>query len=127
MDKKRYGKVAEELNNQFLSGNNNYPDSIEAAMSVLSHRMDSTEGVAKVKAKKEEDDEDSVLTSFSQASTSSKKSKTNNKRKNVTCRVCGGRGHYANECPSRDSDNESSNVSWNGLQVRARTAFAWND
>ena len=122
VDKKRFGRVAEELNNQFLSGSNNYPSSVEAAMNVLSHRMDSSEGPAKAKAEHADDDDSvSVETSFSQASSSPKRNK-----KKVVCHVCGGKGHYANQCPSKDSDNDSC-VGWNGFQARARSAFVLDD
>jgi hypothetical protein len=39
VDRTRFGKVVEELNNSFLAGNNNYPDTVEACMNMLSHRM----------------------------------------------------------------------------------------
>lgn len=123
-DKKRYGKVADELNNQFLSGQDNYPKNVEAAMNMLSHRMDSDN---KTKDKDDHDDDVSEVsedgthaTSFSQTSSSSRKSK-----KHVTCNICGGKGHYATECPSKGYDSDSSTgTGWNGLQLAAKAAFA---
>jgi hypothetical protein len=37
----RYGDIIDELNNDFLAGNNNYPETIEDVVSRLSYRMNS--------------------------------------------------------------------------------------
>ena len=76
-NKKLYKKCIIELNNMYLSGNDRYPKSIEAAMTYMSHYADDTradkpeEGIQLMQSRK------------------------------ITCWLCQGEGHKANECPKR--------------------------
>jgi hypothetical protein len=79
---KKYGRLKTELNNAYVAGQNNYPKTVESATTMLSHYMHK-KGVHMT-------DED--------------KGKMNQKsfmqwHKNVTCYMCGKKGHYANKCP----------------------------
>ena len=98
-DKPKYGKVVEELNNQFLSGQNNYPKSVEAMMEYLSHRMDEKQK-EKTPTKKKDDTEDEGIGATSLA-------QKGNKKKHFKCYKCGGKGHKAPDCPN-ESDSDSS-------------------
>ena len=40
LDRKRYGHVLDELNNQHLLGANPYPTSVESVINMLTHRID---------------------------------------------------------------------------------------
>jgi hypothetical protein len=99
----RYGSIVDELNNDFLAGNNKYPETIEDVVSRLSYRMNSGAARKKQSAEAASDSEGSagVESSFVQTG----KKKTKNK---VTCYRCGERGHYADACPNESEDESES-------------------
>jgi hypothetical protein len=94
VDTKKYGKLKTELNNAYAVGQNNYPKMVESAVTMLSHYMND-KGVHVA----DEDKGQMALKSFMQ------------RHKNVTCYICGKKGHYANKRPNGDSDDESSTTS----------------
>jgi hypothetical protein len=69
-------KVEIELNNAYVAGQNNYPKTVESAVTMLSHYMNG-KGVHVT----DEDKGQATLMSFMQ------------KHKNVTCYRCGKKGH----------------------------------
>ena len=84
-DRSRYGKLVEDLENDFLQGRNNYPKTVVGAYNLLTNwkqenrfgwRAPQADGVA--------------------FTTDGKKAPT---KKTVTCHKCGVKGHYATECP----------------------------
>jgi hypothetical protein len=91
VDTKKYGRLKTELNNAYVAGQNNYPTTVESAVTMLSHYMND-KGVHMT----DKDKGQATLTSFMQ------------KHKNVTCYRCDKKGHYANKCPVGDSNNKSS-------------------
>jgi hypothetical protein len=91
VDTKKYGRLKTELNNAYVAGQNNYPKTVESAVTILSHYMND-KGVHVT----EEDKGQATLTSLMQ------------KHKNVTCYKCGKKGHYANKCPHGDNNDEAS-------------------
>jgi hypothetical protein len=57
VDSKRYGSVIDELNNQYLTGNMAYPESVEKMVNLLTHRSDHNSGGSRHdKRTKDEDD-----------------------------------------------------------------------
>jgi hypothetical protein len=92
VDTKKYGRLKTKLNNAYVAGQNNYPKTVESAVTMLSHYINDT-GVHVT----DEDKGQATLTNFMQ------------KHKNVTCDKCGKKkGHYANKCPDGDNDDEAS-------------------
>jgi hypothetical protein len=74
-----------------VAGKKNYPETVESAVTMLSHYI----GVHMA----DEDKGQMAMKSFMQ------------KHKNVTCYICGKKGHYAKKCPDGDRDDESSTSS----------------
>jgi hypothetical protein len=91
VDTKKYGRLKAELNNAYVAGQNNYPKTVESAVTMLSHYMNNKD-VHVIDEYKGQ----AALTSFMQ------------KHKNVACYKCGKKGHYANKCPDGDNDDEVS-------------------
>jgi hypothetical protein len=79
------------LNNAYVAGQNNYPKTVESAVTMLSHYMND-----KGFHVTDEDKGQATLKRFMQ------------KHKNVTYYKCGKKGHSANKCPDGDSDDEAS-------------------
>jgi hypothetical protein len=73
-----------KLNNVYVAEQNNYPKTVESAMTMLSHYMNN-----KVLHMTDEDKGQTDQKSFMQ------------KHKNVTCYKCSRKGHYTNMCPSQ--------------------------
>jgi hypothetical protein len=94
VDTKKYGRLKTELNIAYVAGQNNYPKTVESAVTMLSHYMHH-KGVHMT----DEDKGQATLTSFMQ------------KHKNVTCYKCGKKGHYANKWPDGDNNDEASIIS----------------
>jgi hypothetical protein len=88
---KKYGRLKTELNNAYVARQNNYPKTVESAVTMLSHYMN-LKGVHVT----DEDKRQVSLTSCMQ------------KHKNMTCYKCGKKGHYVNKCHSGDNDDEAS-------------------
>ena len=110
VDTKKYGKLKTELNNAYVAGQNNYPKMVESAVTMLSHYMND-KGVHMT----DEDKGQMNQKSFMQ------------KQKNVTCYKCGKKGHYANKCPSGDSDDdESSTRSTRSSLLSRPSSIGWS-
>jgi hypothetical protein len=92
VDTKKYGRLKTELNSAYVAGQNNYPKTVESAVTMLSHYMNDKG----VHVTDEDKKGQATLTSFMQ------------KYKNVTCYKCGKKGHYANKCPNEDNDDKAS-------------------
>jgi hypothetical protein len=95
VDQRRYGKLINDLNNSFLAGQNNYPKTLEGAVTLLSHyATDKDKPMSKYRGAN--DDGSITQMSFAQGS---------NKNKNVKCYKCGKKGHYANKCGEESDDD----------------------
>lgn len=116
-----YGKVIDELNNSFIAGQDNYPESVEETVNMLSHRTNiekTIENNMKKKNRIPSDSDGTIETSFAQSG------KKNKQTGRIICYKCGGAGHYANDCPTDsdyESDAESSVESSSALQTRRAT------
>jgi hypothetical protein len=94
VDTKKYGRLKTELNNVYVAEQNNYPKTVESAVTMLSHYMND-KGVHMT----DEDEGQTDQKSFMQ------------KHKNVTCDKCGKKGHYAKTCTDGDNDDKASTIS----------------
>ena len=110
------GKVLQDLHNAFIHGRNDYPKTVEAALTLLSNRSDqekeSKKPASPAATLKDDDSADgSTATSFSQKSqrsTSWTGRKTRHPNAKRTCAKCGGQGHSAHQCPNRRAINAFS-------------------
>jgi Zinc knuckle len=83
-DKKRFGKLVEDLNNAYLSGKDNYPESIESTLTLLTHYQDHKSG-----GQNAGENDNQLAANFAQG----------NRR--IRCFECNQFGHYRRECPRR--------------------------
>jgi Zinc knuckle len=87
-DKKRYGRLIEDLNNAYLAKKDNYPESIESTLTLLTHYQDGTIG------KTVDGNDGQQATSFAQK-----------KLDKIRCYLCKKTGHYKKDCPGRQLSN----------------------
>jgi Zinc knuckle len=113
LDRGRYRQVIDQLNNDYLLGNTNYPESPGAMLSLLSNRRDSGAGG---RTKQVEDYMDgmevgAMATSFNQTDAGNDMSETSSRQmRRVICYACGGQGHIARECPKIEEKSDSAST-----------------
>ena len=104
-DNARYGKLKEELENDYTKGHDNYPISVADAFQMLSNykQYNKTQPTR-------------TGVSFAQRG----KGKQNNNKKgidkdlaNIECYHCHKKGHYANKCPDKKDDKNSVTTNTN--------------
>lgn len=96
-DRTRYGRLIEDLENDYLQGENKYPKTISEAYNLLTNwkqerngwRAPSTDGVAFTNI----DDKVKIPRSG---------------KAHITCHRCEQKGHYASECPDKPTDGKTS-------------------
>jgi hypothetical protein len=89
VDKQRYGKLLDELENDFTKGTDNYPDSVTKAYNLVVNHKGQQRVVSRLF-------NDSEAVSF--ANVDGKKAPPD--IATIKCYTCQKMGHYANECPS---------------------------
>jgi hypothetical protein len=101
-DRRRYGKLSEELENAFTKGNDDYPDNLVSAYHLINEyknwqprsAIPESSGVA-----------------FTQKGSKKNKPKDNDKseewQKEATCHRCGEKGHIRPNCPHNEDDEDS--------------------
>jgi hypothetical protein len=110
-DKKHYGKLLEDLNNNYLAGTDNYPLDVDLTVTLLSHYQDfqSNGGCNKV----DSDGGGGVEASFAQHK---KKEKQKDKQKfRIQCWTCGEYGHMARDCCSGQSNMQIDQMDENNI------------
>ena len=99
-DRARYGRLIEDLENDYLQGRNNYPTTIAAAYNLLTKwkqenrygwRPPSADGV-----------------SFTTADGEPGKKPPRTGKSHITCHRCTKKGHYASECPDLMAEREAT-------------------
>lgn len=91
---KRYDRLVNDLNNAYLTGSDHYPESVEGAMTMLSHYKQDRERSTNPRSAPMQQDG----VGFAQGKDLSK----------VRCFKCGEYGHYANKCPNDPDGTEDS-------------------
>jgi Zinc knuckle len=109
-DKKRYGKLMEDLNNAYIGGKDNYPESLDATLNLLTHYQDYQVGYGKHMANS---DDKLTMTSFAQKGKARQLDR-------IRCFKCNEYGHMKHDCPKRQhyqgdtDDDRSHGTGWAG-------------
>ena len=88
-------------------GANNYPNSLEEAMNIMNNHQQSERYSNKSSMNTSQPRE----MNFGQKGSSGKNGHQN--LSNITCYHCGEKGHYANSCPKKKSENEQVHTNIN--------------
>ena len=96
LDRKRFGRMLDDLTNSYISGKNNYPATLEAAFSYVSNYQHHQAGVPKAV----DNEYQPIVTSFAQHTKQSK---------GVRCFSCGEKGHISKECPNKKKKSQVHN------------------
>jgi Zinc knuckle len=96
LDRKSYGKLLEDLSNTYISGKDNYPVTLEAALSLVSNYQHHQVGVPKAV----DNDYTPMAASFAQT----------NQLSRVRCFSCGERGHISKNCPRKAKKAKKSHT-----------------
>ena len=107
-DRSRYGRLIEDLENDYLQGHNNYPATVSEAYNLLTNwkqdragwRAPSADGVA-----------------F--ANIDNKGGKAPRDKSHITCHRCDKKGHYASECPEKEAKGPATADAGGGGQTGA--------
>ena len=103
-DEKKYEKVVAELNNSYITGQKNYPETVEDMINLLSLCHGDTK--KKSSGAEKATDSESLETSFAQRGGFRQLSR-------IRCYNCNGTGHIAKNCPrSNDTDSEEATSSF---------------
>ena len=118
-DRSRYGKLIENLENEYLQGMNNYPKTVDAAFSLLINWKQDPRNLMRglgatndgVSFANIDVDDEGVALSTSGGSRKQRKAPVDKTK--ITCRRCGQKGHYPSECdnervPQQTSDDGST-------------------
>ena len=139
-DRNRFGKLVEDLENAYLHGRNDYPETLAAAYSLLiGWRQDprnqlraagSNDGVTFATTgegdDEEGDDDAEQEVSLNNNGKKAKKKREPRDKSTITCRRCGEKGHWPSECDnprkqtsSNDDRSVTSNPNNGGRQAAA--------
>ena len=99
-DKRRYGKLQEELENDFTKGNDNYPTDLVKAYHMLSEYKHYVPKPTPI---------DTNEVAFVQTEKEKKAAKQAKEEwmKTATCHGCGKKGHIKPNCPQKDTEDDS--------------------
>jgi hypothetical protein len=90
VDKKKYGRPVNDLNNAYLTGQNNYPTTVEGAVSMLSHYMN-----------------DKIPSEHNEGHSRAESSFAQN-QSNIRCFKCNKMGHYASTCKENEDKGDTA-------------------
>jgi Reverse transcriptase (RNA-dependent DNA polymerase) len=103
-DRRRYGKLSEDLENSFTKGNDDYPSDVVSAFHLINEYKNWQPRSAVPEAS-------GVAFAQKNSKKNNKNDKTEDWKKEATCHKCGKKGHIRPDCPEDDDDDEKETPS----------------
>lgn len=112
-DRNRYGKMLEDMENDFTTGIDKYPKTLVNAYNLLLHWKQNPRNLARIPGSPS--DGVAFATTGTEADRNGRRPPRRDKS-DIECYNCGDKGHYANECPKETTERTGTQMLLAGVE-----------